>query len=199
MLIPFILCFFLLRDFLLLKMGPPSKVLARLRVYAGVLLGSELLFSVATSPLTTERLLQLARSPRVILPLALFYAALAILCLWVRRTDRHNIAWFIAILPNPLLVIGIAIVARWLAPAVSPATNIVGPSLLACLWIAAVSLFVRAARHAPQDVPELDFSLGLAGLVNSIALLALPIESFLANANGWSEFLRQLGAMLSAD
>src|ERR1700724_1532665 len=73
MLIPFILCFFLLRDFLLLKMGPPSKVLARLRVYAGVLLVSELLFSVATSPLTTERFLQLARSPRVILPLALFY------------------------------------------------------------------------------------------------------------------------------
>ncbi len=66
----------------------------------------------------------------------------------------------------------------------------------------------EAARLDAVGIVIIIFSPGLrqrqqlrspfAGLVNSAALVILPVESFLTQS-GWSSFLQQLGAILRAD
>jgi hypothetical protein len=127
-----------------------------------------------------------------------FYAALAALCFWVRRADHHDRAWLMAVIPNPMLVFGVTVIARFSVPEWWPHAGIVAPTLLACLWIGVVGFSLKG-KNERLDVSELDSTLGVAGLVNSIALLALPAELFLASTNDWAGFLQFIRAVLSAD
>jgi hypothetical protein len=198
MLIPVFLVFFVLRDILLLRIGPPAKLFPRFRIYAAVQLTVVVLASVATNALDTNRILLFSRSPSIVLSVMAFYAALAALCLLVRRTDRHHRAWLLAVIPNPMLALGVTVIARCMVPEWWPKAGIVTPTLLACLWIGIVGLSLKG-KNELLDVSELDSSLGVAGLVNSVAFLALPAESFLMGENDWSGFLQFIHAILSAD
>jgi hypothetical protein len=198
MLIPVILGFFLLRDILLLKIGPSAKIFPRLRIYAATQLISVALASAATHDLDSAHLLQFSTSPRIVFPIMMFYAGLAALCFWVRRTDRHHRAWLMAAVPNPVLVLGVMVVARFATAGWLHNSAIFAPSLLACLWIGVVGFALRGSDER-RDVSELDYSLGVAALVNSIALVALPAEFLLASTNDWSGFLQFVGVLLSAD
>jgi hypothetical protein len=157
-----------------------------------------LLASAATNTLDTSRLLQFSRSLGIALPIMAFYALLAALCFWVRRTDQHDCAWLITLIPNPMLVLGVTVIARLVVLKRWPKEGIVRPTLLACLWIGVGGLSLRR-KNELQDVSELDSSLGVAALVNSVALLALPAESFLMGKNDWSGFLQFIHAVFSAD
>jgi hypothetical protein len=194
MLIPVILGFFLLRDILLLRIGPSAKLFPRLRIYAAVQITVIVLASAATNTLDTNRILQFSGSRGIVLPIMAFYAALAGLCFWVRRTDRHNRAWLMAVIPNPMLVVGVTVIARFIVPEWWPNARIVAPTLLACLWVGVVGFSLRG-NNERQDVSELDSSLAVAGLVNSISLLALPAESFLAGTSNWAGFLQFIHAI----
>jgi hypothetical protein len=198
MLILVILGFFLLRDILLLKIGPSAKLFPRLKLYAAVQLTVVVLASAATNTLDTNRILRLSRSPGIVLPIMAFYAALAALCFWVRRTDRHDRAWLMAVIPNPVFVLGVTVIARLIVPEGWPKAGIVAPILLACLCIGVVGFSLTGSKER-QEVSELDSSLGVAGLVNSIALLALPVESFLMSTNDWAGIAQFIHAVLSAD
>jgi hypothetical protein len=198
MLTPVILCSFLLRDVLLLKIGPLAKLLPHLKIYAAVQLSVILLVSATTNTLDTNRILQFSRSPNIVLPIMAFYALLAALCFWARRTDRHDRAWAMAVIPNPILVLGVVVIARFIIPEGLPNARIIASTLLACLWVGAVGFSLRGS-YERQDVSELDSSLGIAGLVNSIALLALPVESLLVGADDWSGLQEFIRAILSAD
>lgn len=198
MLIPLILGFFLLRDIILLRIGPTAKLFPRLGIYAAVQITAVVLASVATNALDTNRILQFSRSAVIVLPLMAFYATLAALCLWVRRTDRHNHAWLMAVIPNPMLTLGVTVIARYIVPEWWSKVGIVAPTLLACLWIGIVGFSLKASNER-QEVSELDSSLGVAGLVNSIAFLALPAESFLTSTIDWASFAQFIHAVLSAD
>ena len=198
-LISFVLPVFFTRDWLLLRMGPVATIVARLRGYAIVLLASTILFSAFTFSGRTEKLLEMLLSPSVTLTVVLLYGALLAVSIWIKRTDRHQVAWQIALSPNPILVLTIAILARFVLPRVSALGIAVVTPLLAFLWTAFIGLSVWEARNTPLDVPDLDFSLSLAGWVNSAVLMLLPLAVWIEGGVGWNSFFRQLGAMLSAD
>jgi len=198
MMIPVILGFFLLRDILLLRIGPSAKLFPRLGIYAAVQLAGVVLASAATNALDTNRILQFSRSPSIVFSIMAFYAALAALCFWVRRADHHDRAWLMTLVPNPILVLGVTVIARFVAPEWRLNAGIVPPTLLACLWVGVVGFSLKGNNNR-QDVSELDSSLGVAGLVNSIALLALPAESFLTSNSDWAGFSQFIRAVLSAD
>ena len=185
--VPFILLSFALRDFLLLKMGPPGRVVARLRLYSIVLLSSIALFSGATCFVRTDRIMERLLSFSVVFAFVGFYGALLAVCLWVRRTNRHHLAWLLAVAPNPLLVVALALLARLAFPQDPGYAAIIPAVLFMALWIAFIHLSVR--RTGLLDVLEFDFSLGFAGLVSCVALVSLPTECFLAGS-------ADLGALL---
>jgi hypothetical protein len=190
--------FFILRDILLLRIGPPAKLFPRSRIYAAVQVAVVVLASAATKALDTNRILQFSRSPSIVFPMMAFYATLAYLCFWVRRTDRHDRAWLMAVIPNPMLVVGVTVIARFVVPEWWPNARIGAPTLLACLWVGVVGFSLKG-NNERQDVSDLDSSLGVAGLVNSIVLIALPAELFLIGTNDWSGFLQFIHVVLWAD
>jgi hypothetical protein len=198
MLIPVFLCFFLLRDVLLLRIGPSAKLFPRFSIYAAIQLTVAILVSAATEPQDTNRILQFSRSPSIVFSIMTLYAALAALCFWIRRTDRHDCAWLITLIPNPIFVLGVMFIARYIVPESWPKAGIVAPTLLAGLWVGVVGFSLKGSNER-QEVSELDSSLGVAGLVNSVALLALPAESFLTSTNDWAGFSQFIRAVLSAD
>ncbi|MBZ5634492.1 MAG: hypothetical protein LAO55_15320 [Acidobacteriia bacterium] len=198
-LISFVLPVFFLRDWLLLRMGPAVTIVARLREYALVLLASVTLFSTIMFSVGTGRLLEIVLSPSAILPLVLLYSVLLAVCIWIRRTDRHQFAWRIATIPNPVLVGAIAVVARLFLPPASPFARVLGTILLTFLWIGLIGLSVWEARNTPLDVPDLNFSLNLAGFVNSAVLMLLPLGAWIEGGAAWNNLFQQVGAMLSFD
>jgi FtsH-binding integral membrane protein len=197
MLIPIFLGFFLLRDILLLRIGPSAKLSPRFRIYAIVQLISVALASAAAVSYG-DRVLQYLKAARFAFLIAIFYAVLAALCFWFRRTDRHSRAWQICLVPNPLLILGVSIIAHFAGPSRSPCAELATPLVIACLWVGLVGFSLRAIREQ-SDVSELDYSLGVAGFVNSIALLALPVESFLADTREWAEFLQFFQVLIRFD
>jgi hypothetical protein len=198
-LIAFVLPAFFARDWLLLRMGPVSTIAARLRKYALVLLTSIVLVSAVTFSIRTERLLEMVLSPSVTLPIVLFYGVLLVVCIWIRRTDRHQVAWRIALFPNPILVLSLAMLARFIVSRESALGIVVVIPLLALLWIGLIGMSVWGARNTPLDVPDLDFSLGLTSAVNSAVLMILPLGAWIEGSRAWMSFFQQLAAMLSAD
>src|SRR5579862_2926783 len=102
----FVLPIFFVRDCFLLRMGRAATTLARLKTYAVAVLASVLLLSVVTASFTTERLLKEFASLPVCFALLLFYGALLVMCVWMKRTERHHLAWRIAVVPNPVLAGG---------------------------------------------------------------------------------------------
>src|SRR6202162_2586163 len=178
--ITFSLSLFFLRDYFLLQMGPARLLSARLRLYAAVLVASVLLVSGATSRLDDAQLLQLFSAPRVVLPMVAFYALLVPICLWIRRTDRHHRAWLLAAAPNPLLAFSIALLARVMFPSASVYAVMPSSGVLALVWIGLIAVWLGRTAGTRMDVSDLDFSIRFAGLVNSIALLLLPVEFLIA-------------------
>jgi hypothetical protein len=176
--VPFCLSLFFLRDCFLLRMGPARLLSIRLRRYTVVFLATVLLVSGAMRRLGDEPL-QLARASRLILVIAGFYALLAAICLWIRRTDRHHLAWILAAAPNPILAFSIVLLARTMFPSASVYAVMAGSGFLAFVWIGLIVLWLRRTTQARMDVPDLDFSIGFASFVNSIALLLLPADFLL--------------------
>jgi len=186
-LVAFVLSVFFARDCFLLRMGSAASTVARLRVYATVILASMILLSLFTTSLTADRLLGKFGSLPVSITCLLVYGALLVICVWVKRTDRHHIAWRIAVLPNPLLVGGMALLARLVLPTGSPRAFVLCAALVSCLWAGLLGLRVWQLRWTPLDVPELDFSLELAGMVSAAALLLSIIGLVVSKGAGWSE------------
>jgi hypothetical protein len=198
-LISFVLPVFFTRDWLLLRMGPAATTVARLRPYGVVLLLSMVLLSSLTFSARTDKLLEIVFAPSVTLAVVLLYGVLLAGGIWIRRTDRHQVAWLIAIVPNPVLIGAIAVLARTLLPEASQLATVLGSTLLMSLWIGLIGFSVWEARNAPLDVPDLDFSINLAGLVNSAVLMLLTLGAWIEGSAAWNNFFQQLGAMLSAD
>ncbi len=186
-LVAFVLSIFFARDCFLLRMGSVASTVARLRAYATLILATVILLSLFTASLTADRLLEEFGSLPVSITCLLVYGALLVICVWVKRSDRHHIAWRIAVFPNPLLVGGMALLARLILPKASPAAFVLCAALVSCLWAGLLGLRVWQLRWTPLDVPELDFSLELAGMV-SVAALLLPIIGLVVTKGaGWSE------------
>jgi hypothetical protein len=88
--------------------------------------------------------------------------------IWLRKTDRHNFAWLIAAVPNPLLTA----VLQALFSQQDPAIGAIG---LACLWIGLMALSLEYFGRGLLDVPDLDYTLTFTALLNSAALVMLVL------------------------
>ncbi len=73
--------------------------------------------------------------------------------------------------PNPLLAICTALLGRLIFPSSPEWVETVGSGFMACVWIGLISLPLKGTAEVRMDASDLDFSLGVAGCVNAIALL----------------------------
>jgi hypothetical protein len=178
-LIPFMLAAFAVRDFLLLKMGVDAKTFRRLLLYAVVVFVSTVVFFAATVSVENDRLLQILRAPRVVWPVMLFYGALAAVSFRIRLTDRHDLAWPLAAIPNPVLVLGLSVLTRFVFHSASPYISIMSAVLFTSLWIAVIVLSVWVTMPGRLEVAEMDFSVNLASVVNLAAILVMPLGAWI--------------------
>jgi hypothetical protein len=174
--IPFRLIVFFLRDYFLLQMGPVRLLHSRLRLYGLATLASALLVSGGTSRLSDEELLSLDRTAGVVVPITAFYALFVGECLWMRRTNRHDRVWLLAVAPNPLLAFCITLFARLVFSSSSVYVVTAASAIAACVWIGLIRSCLKGTVEASMDVSEIDFSIGIAACVNAIAVvLCAPI------------------------
>jgi hypothetical protein len=165
------------RDCFLLRLGPSAAISRRLRVYALGLLASLTLVSLLTLSLKTDHLVRTVLAPSVTAPVAVFYCMLIAVCIWLRRTGRSQLGWWIAILPNPMLAGAVAVLARLIVPQRTILMATICAALLTSLWIGLISLWVWNTRNAPLDAPDAKFAVGFATLVNTGAIVFLPLAS----------------------
>lgn len=168
--VTFVLLIFFFRDCFLLRMGPARKTMARLSVYAAAILVSVIVLGTVTNSLTTDALLGEFWSLPATLSSLLFYGALLAICVWVRRNERHHLAWQIAAVPNPVLIGGLILLGRLMLPIGWSGASVFVAAVVAALWVGLVGLWVWRRRDTLMDVPELDFSIEFAGLVSSVTV-----------------------------
>lgn len=183
-LVAFVFLIFFVRDCFLLRMGPISKTRNRLSVYFAATVGSVIPLAALTNSMTTDALLGKFWSPPISLSCLLFYGALLAFCVWIRRSEHHRFAWRIAVIPNPVLVGGVALFARLILPIGWSGAAAFVAAIFAAFWVGLVGLWVWRRRETLMDVPELDFSLEFAGLASS-AIVAISVLG-LVMTGGWS-------------
>jgi hypothetical protein len=110
--------------------------------------------------------------------MVLFYGASLALCIWVGRTRRRQIAWFIAIIPNPLLAFVLSSFSGSVFPHDSLFSSGFATAVTTGVWLGLVFLSVSATSNTSQDVKKQDWSVKLAGFINSAVLMILPVASF---------------------
>ena len=167
-LIPLILPIFFTRDFFLLRMGPRSKRSIRLGAYSLILLATVISVPAFSS---VER----ASLEPLMAAIMCLYAALGFLSILARKTNRHDLAWLLAAAPNPVLALGLSRIVTIVLPRGLSGAFLAGTVVAACIWIALTACCVKRADHTPMKLPDLDFSLTIAAVVNSAAMLTLVI------------------------
>ncbi|HEY4359580.1 MAG TPA: hypothetical protein VGN17_01360 [Bryobacteraceae bacterium] len=180
-LLSIILAAFVVRDFLLLRMGPDARIVRRLLAYAIVTFTSASIVLVTTRSLGVDGLLQLLRTPGITLVSALFYGGLLALCLWIRQTDRHHFAWLIAVIPNPLLVLALVVHTRLILEPTSASAATLSATWPVWLWIGTITFAVIGTRSIRLGLKDLDGSLYIAAFVNSVALVVLPVGEIISS------------------
>jgi hypothetical protein len=185
----FMLPVFFGRDFFLLRMGPRFRTAKRLRIYGLVLAASATLFPAFWR----------AGLDRAVLPMIVIYGTLCAISVWIRKTDRHNLAWLIAAAPNPVLVLGLAMLVQPGLAQGSAQASVPGPILAACVWIGLMTFCVKQVEDTPMDVTDLDLAVVIAAVVNSAALLILSGQELADASSGWADLFRQVTGMISAD
>jgi len=99
----------------------------------------------------------------------------AILCFWLRRSDRYHRVWLVALIPTPVIWFFLAsgVISRDF-----PARSFV-VWLICALWIAAMFALVARARRIEMPADELDFAVSLTGYSNFLGSFILIFFSLL--------------------
>ena len=172
-LIPLVFSVFFYRDFFLLGLVSARSLWSRLGFYAATLLASVLLAPMVISKFEVGWI----HSCTFALFCGLFYAALLVLCFWLRRCGLYNLVWLTA-LPNPALIGSIIIFA---STDLQDGTQY--SVFLVLAWIGAMSVGLLATRSTTPTDPGSDASLELAGVMNLAAMVILPVDALLTRAN----------------
>ena len=172
-LIPLVFSLFFYRDFFLLGLVATGSLWSRLGFYTVSLLASVLLAPIVISKFEVGWI----HSFTFAVFCGLFYAALLVLCFWLRRCRLYNLVWLTA-LPNPVLIGSIIIFA---STELQDGTQY--SVFLVLAWIGAMSVGLLATRSSTPTDPESDPSLELAGVMNLAAMVILPMDALLTRAN----------------
>jgi hypothetical protein len=158
------------RDYLVLRIGPPTKVPQRVWVYSATVFLMGLMLAILTWSFGPQQVLGLIHSPQVFASLIAFHLGAGLLCFWLKHTERYQDAWLAAMIPAP--GVWFLLTESTLLPAYgmgSLGTSLV-VGLLSALWIAMMIVTVLQMRQHPMPVEEMDFAVGLAGWSNCLAI-----------------------------
>jgi hypothetical protein len=162
------LLLFWLRDRSVLRMGSPRKVVHHAWIYSlFVLLGAMAVWILAV---TDDSLAHAVTSAPFLIAMAALQVVATVAALSIKRSERYDLAWLIALIPAPWLWILCArSVAGW------------AYWVVAALWVASMLLDVVRARRIQMPADELDFAVNLAGWSNwiGIGLVALAGSAYL--------------------
>ena len=157
-----VLLLFWLRDRAVLRMGSPRKVVHHAWIYSSfVSLGAIVVWMLT---LRDDSLAHAVTSAPFVTAVAALQAVATLASFWVKRSERYDLAWLIALIPAPWLWILCArSVAGWAYWAI------------AAMWVLSMLLGVFRARRIQMPADELDFAVNLAGWSNwvGIGLVAL--------------------------
>ncbi len=174
-----VLFLFWCRDYLILRMGPLLKTKSRVSLYSGVVVGTTALLSGAVLRMGSSAVSRFISSFPVLTGLIALHIGGAIICLWLRRSDRYHRVWLVALIPTPVVwfflasgIISWDFVAHGLVV-----------WLICALWIAA--MFALSARASRIEMPadELDFAVSLTGYSNFLGSFTLIFFSFIMSAH----------------
>jgi len=166
---------FWVRDCSVLRMGPPRRIPQRLCVYVISLAVTAVLVWFAAARADSFQFGRLGKSFSLILTLTAWQVAATLVCLWLRSTERYDLAWLAAVIPAP------AFWMLWARVVLGSASTLAEPGMW-CVYGAVFTAWVllmarRVLRLAPTEMPadELDFAVDMPGWINciGIGLLAL--------------------------
>jgi hypothetical protein len=176
---------FWLRDYGLLQLGPARSVAWRVWVYAGLVMLAGLLVWVLGSTENPTRFISAIESPPGLIALFTFHSIGAVVCFWMKRTGRYDIAWLAAMVPAPVAWVLFARVLFSTNGSTSDATKGAIVSAFAALWILPIVVPVLRGRLLEMRMEDLDYILSFAGWINCfgaglvvLAISPAAVESF---------------------
>ena len=176
---------FLLRDYWLLQLGPARSVAWRVWVYAGLVTMAGLSVWLLGSTENPGRFVSAIESPPWLIGLFAFHSIAAVVCFWMKRAGRYDLAWLAAMVPAPVAWVLFARVLFSSNESMSSATKGAIVSAFAALWILPIVLPVLRGRLLEMGIEDLDYVLGFAGWINCfgaglvvLAISPATVESF---------------------
>jgi hypothetical protein len=169
------------RDYLVLRMGPPRRVFRRLWIYSVFVSLAATFLWISVKRMESVEFLNFIRSPYLLISLLVFHLAAGLICFWLRRKDRHDLVWIVAIVPAPAAWILLAetVLAN---DAVSERAKGSVLFAVAALWVFLMVLAILRARRMEMPIESLDFVVDLAGWINwfgaGLVVLAISSEAF---------------------
>src|SRR5581483_11961203 len=149
-----VLLLFWYRDYLILRMGPLRKVGSRVGLYSGILLVTTALPSMLAWPQGVSTVSRLMGPFPVLISLIAVHIVGAMLCFWLKRSDRYDRVWLIALIPMPAVWFFLAggMVSE------EPLARGFVALLLCALWTSSMLAMVARARQAEMCAEDLDFA-----------------------------------------
>ena len=170
-----VLLLFWCRDYLILRMSPLHRITFRLGLYTGVVLGTTTLLSMVAWRMGMSFVSRFIWSLPVLVTVITLHIGGAILCFWLRRSDRYHRVWLTALIPTP--VVWFFLGSGVMLP------NFVARGLVVWLicatWITTMFAIVARAKRIEMLAEDLDFAVSLAGSSNCLGSVVLAVSPLL--------------------
>lgn len=167
---------FWLRDYMSLRMSPPSRAARRSWIYAAAVLLTAVLLSTIAVRIGLPDFARLIQSPRILFLLIAIHIAASVLSIWIRQTQNYNWMWATALLPAPivwLLLLETTLLAG--DGSDNGVAHLLAFFTIAVLWAASMIFVIWRARDHQMPIDDLDFVVLAGGWSHWLALCALPL------------------------
>jgi hypothetical protein len=168
---------FFLRDYMSLRMSPPSRAARRSWIYGAAILFTAVLISAMAVRIGLPEFARLIQSPRILFPLIAVHVAASVPSIWIRQTQNYNWMWATALLPTPivwLLLLETTLLAK-------DGSSVVAAQLafftVALLWAFSMIFVIWRARDHQMPIDDLDFVVLVGGWSHWLAVCALPLAA----------------------
>jgi hypothetical protein len=170
---------FWLRDYSVLRMGPPRRITLRLSVYViSIALTAMLVWLVAVRD-GSFLFGHINQSFRLVFALASWQVAATAACLSLGSTKRYDLAWLAAVIPAPAFWTLSARIAFGSGNTQAEPWSSFAYCAVFASWVLLMALTLLRRRPADMPPDELDFAVDMAGWSNcvGIGLVALSASA----------------------
>jgi hypothetical protein len=167
---------FAMRDAQLLAIGPAKHAARRLALYASCLFACFLTLEL-TAPawLDPHGVMAILRLPPVWLACIGIHLGSWIACAWAKRSPSVRQAWTLALIPSPLVIVGVLLLSTTLTPLASQ-RHIQIP-IFALFWSAGVAIMANWIGPAIRHVQDQNWRLDFGGWANVLAIVLIPLDA----------------------